>query len=68
MKRRLGEEKKEWQKRIEREEKIDADFKIWLEKRKTERKEAEEKQKTDPKYCYETEKEGVLQSVSGADQ
>ncbi len=59
-KRRAGEEKKEWQKRIEREEKIDTNFKIWLEKRKTEQKEAEEKQKTDPKYCYEMEKEGVI--------
>ncbi len=44
-KRRHGEEKKLWQERIEKEEKIDAKFKIWLEKRREERKEVEEKQK-----------------------
>ncbi len=60
MKGRPGVEKKEWQKHIEREEKIDANFKVWLEKRKVEPKEAEEQQKTDPKFCYETEKEGII--------
>ncbi len=66
MKRRHGEEKTEWRKRIDKEEVIDTEFKIWLEKRKEERKVAEEKWKEDRKYCYETEKEGVIRLTDEA--
>ncbi len=53
-------------KRIDQEELIDTEFKIWLEKRKEERKVAEEKWKEDPKYCYEMEKEGVIRLTDEA--
>ncbi len=59
-KRRHGEEKAVWRERIDKEELIDTEFKMWLEKRNVQRKEAEEKRKTDPKYCYETEKEAII--------
>ncbi len=65
-KRRHGEEKTVWRECIDKEELIDTEFKIWLEKRKEEWKVAEEKWKEDPKYCYETEKEGVIQLTDEA--